>query len=68
MKIHPSITLKRITDACERRLNSLDNPGFCYECGHEQEGCEPDAQNYRCEECDQHTVFGAEELLFMVQS
>lgn len=40
-----------------------DYIGFCAECGHEQDGCEPDARNYTCEECGKNTVFGAEELL-----
>jgi hypothetical protein len=63
MKIHPLITEQRIFDACNRRVNSLDNPGFCLECGNEQGGCEPDARRYECEACGEHRVYGAEELL-----
>ena len=66
MKIHPSITLKRVMNAVERRDTSLDNPGFCLACGEEQEGCEPDARNYECDSCEKHQVFGAEEILFML--
>jgi hypothetical protein len=29
MKLHPSITVNRVCDAVERRMTSLDNPGFC---------------------------------------
>lgn len=61
--IHPSLTLKRVTDAVERQMTSLDNPGFCLACGEEQEGCEPDARQYECEACGARRVYGAEELL-----
>jgi len=37
--------------------------GFCLACGAERDGCEPDAQNYECESCGEHRVFGAEELM-----
>jgi len=37
--------------------------GFCLECGFEQDGCEPDARNYKCEYCGADEVFGAEEIL-----
>ena len=63
MKIHPSITEDRILEACERRMTSLDDPGFCLACGNEQGGCEPDARAYECEACGEHAVYGAEELL-----
>jgi hypothetical protein len=63
MIIHPSITPDRIFEACERRMTSLDNPGFCLACGNEQGGCEPDARRYECEACGEPRVYGAEELL-----
>jgi hypothetical protein len=66
MKIHPSITDDRIVEACERRLYTLDNPGFCLACGIEAEGVEPDARRYQCEACGEHAVYGADELLFRV--
>lgn len=65
MKIHPSITQDRIVEAVERRMSSLDNPGFCIECGEDAEYCEPDARRYRCEYCEARGVYGAEELLLM---
>jgi hypothetical protein len=61
--VHPSITEARIVEACERWMTSLDNPGFCLACGHEQGGCEPDARRYECEACGEPRVYGAEELL-----
>jgi hypothetical protein len=40
-----------------------DDTGICVLCGHEQDGCEPDARKYACESCGRKAVFGAEELL-----
>lgn len=39
--------------------------GFCLSCGAEASCVEPDARNYKCEECGEYQVFGAEELLMM---
>jgi len=39
--------------------------GFCIECGAEKECCEPDAREYRCDECGEMTVYGAEEIIMM---
>jgi hypothetical protein len=65
MKLHKSLTLGRIQSAVERSYETTDNPGFCIYCGNEQEGCEPDAENYECDECGRDGVFGAETLLIM---
>lgn len=65
MKLHPSITVDRVLEAAMRQKVSLDNPGFCTACGHEQDGCEPDARNHKCESCGEQKVFGADELLMM---
>ena len=66
MKIHRSITAARVSEAVERQLSSLDNPGFCLVCGEEAEGCEPDARKYECEHCGENAVYGAEELLMRI--
>lgn len=66
MKIHPDVTIKKVVDAVKRQHDSLDNPGFCVECGEEAEGCEPDARRYKCEYCGARGVYGAEELLIMM--
>ncbi len=63
---HSTLTDDAIMDACDRRLGSLDNPGFCLICGAEQDGCEPDAQNYECESCGAEQVFGCEELMMEI--
>jgi hypothetical protein len=60
---HASITIERVTEACEREMFSLDNPGFCLGCGEEADGCEPDAREYQCESCGERKVYGAAELL-----
>jgi hypothetical protein len=57
---------ERVADAVDRRMRTLDNPGFCIACGSEQDGCEPDARHYECEHCGEHEVYGADELLFKV--
>lgn len=58
---------ERVVDpeAVLRAAESGEYTGFCVECGHEQDGCEPDARRYCCESCDADAVYGAEELLLM---
>ena len=63
---HKSITDQAIIDAVDRRMNDLDNPGFCLICGSEADGVEPDARNYTCEACGAEQVFGADELLLVI--
>lgn len=46
-----------------RAIESGESVGFCKECGHKQDGCEPDARNYKCESCGAMAVYGAEEML-----
>lgn len=50
-------TLSQVT---ESRHESL---GWCRSCGAECDGCEPDAQNYHCEECGDDEIYGGEEYL-----
>lgn len=66
MKLHPSLTIFRVEDAVERRMSSLDNPGFCIACGADADGCEPDAREYECEACGEAAVYGADELLMEI--
>lgn len=63
IKLHASVTLKRVIEMVRRYRASLDNPGICLVCGAEAEGCEPDACGYECESCGDPGVYGAEELL-----
>lgn len=64
-KIHESVSLTRVMEACNRYDTSLDNPGICLACGQDQDGCEPDARGYTCEACDEPQVYGASEILLM---
>jgi len=61
--VNKAITAEVVMEAVERHNNSLDNPGFCIECGAEAEGCEPDMRKGTCESCGAKAVYGAEELL-----
>ena len=63
MKMHKSLTADVLTDAAERQMFGLDDPGFCIKCGEEQGGCEPDAEKYECESCGTPTVYGAMRIL-----
>lgn len=60
MNIHPSISVDEIENAVRESLFGMDNPGFCNACGAGADGVEPDAQNYECECCGAHEVYGAE--------
>ena len=39
--------------------------GVCIECGNIQSGVEPDAENYECEVCEKHTVYGVEQAVLL---
>jgi hypothetical protein len=45
----------------------LGSPGVCISCGYldEYAGCEPDARDYFCPDCEQNTLYGLEEALLM---
>ncbi|MDP3598442.1 MAG: hypothetical protein Q8S75_15770 [Nitrospirota bacterium] len=40
-----------------------DGSGFCLACGEESSDVEPDARDYRCEDCGATQVYGAEEII-----
>ncbi len=66
MHIHKSVTAKRIHRLAKQSMFGLDSPGVCVACGDDAEGVEPDAEGYTCETCGEDSVFGAEQLLFVV--
>ena len=39
--------------------------GLCLACGAFRDCCEPDARKYRCEECNENQVYGANEIMMM---
>ena len=55
--------MERVMQAVKECWTTTANIGFCIECGYEQDGCEPDAEGYKCENCGKHTVSGAEQCL-----
>ena len=55
------IDMDRILEA----VQGDEQVGFCVKCGAEKYGVEPDARKYKCEECGERAVYGAEELLMM---
>jgi hypothetical protein len=69
--MHPSLTVDRIVRAVQRNMRDCDSyTGFCTTCGRKaKQNVEPDARDYPCgfKSCGQSTVYGAEELLLMVQ-
>ena len=65
MNVHKSVTSERILEAASRQMAGTDNPGICVKCGDECDGCEPDAERYRCEACGSYSVYGAELLLMI---
>jgi hypothetical protein len=60
---HPSLTDELLWAAARRQMMSLEDPGFCISCGHQQGGVEPDARRHICESCGARQVYGAEELV-----
>ncbi len=64
--LHPSITPDRVERMVMDNMFGLSNDGICKHCGETQDGCEPDAQGYYCEDCGHHAVYGAEELLMEI--
>ena len=50
-------------DLLAAAMNQDEYLGFCKKCGFEQDGCEPDAENYKCEDCGAMAVTGAELLV-----
>lgn len=61
-----ALDMDRVLAAAEDSMFGMGNIGFCVRCGHEQDGCEPDARRYECEECGERAVFGASEIVLMV--
>ena len=50
--------IKGVNRAIATQYTSLDNPGFCFTCGEETDGVEPDAKGYECPTCGGYNVYG----------
>lgn len=57
---------KQILEAVQRQMTTLENPGFCLKCGSLEGSCEPDARRYKCGTCGEMSVYGAQELMWML--
>lgn len=69
--IHPSLTAAKVARAVRSNMTGDTFIGFCIACGRKaKQPCEPDARAYPCQfkACGKNAVYGAEELLFMVQA
>ena len=47
---------QEVLEAAEESMFGMENLGFCIDCG---------AEHYECEECGEHKVYGAPELVLM---
>ena len=59
-----------IIELTDSELSSLmweGGEGFCTTCGSQQSGVEPDAEGYKCENCEELSVSGVEQLLLLCQ-
>jgi len=63
VKLHRSVTAKRIQELAQASIFGESNTGLCLECGADAHGVEPDASKYFCESCNRKSVYGAELLL-----
>lgn len=66
MDRHESVTEERVLEMAQSSMFGTCNDGICFACGAEQGGCEPDARNYKCDNCGASEVFGAEEAMIMI--
>jgi DNA-directed RNA polymerase subunit RPC12/RpoP len=49
----------------QEAYRSGESVGYCLACGAKVTGIEPDAREYKCEECDSRCVYGIEEVVLM---
>jgi len=56
MSAKPTVTMDEANDG---------TLGVCLACGNVQNGCEPDARKYKCEDCGEMEVYGIEEAVMM---
>lgn len=67
MRLPLGLTEDEIEEAArESMFGCGEYTGFCLKCGATAYGVEPDARNYKCDECGAMEVYGAEEVLLML--
>jgi tRNA(Ile2) C34 agmatinyltransferase TiaS len=64
--LHPSITPDRVEELLRASVMDEERVGICRACGEEQYDVEPDAEGYRCHECEAFAVTGVEVLAMEV--
>ena len=57
------LTQEEVLEAAEQEMYGMENDGFCLACGAQRGDCEPDAENYECDECGENEVFGAAQII-----
>lgn len=62
----PLVSEEQLLATAMELVEEDDCMGLCHHCGEVQWGCEPDARAYKCDACEKHTVFGAEESMMML--
>jgi len=62
-KTESILSTDAVVEAGYREMCGTENPGFCIACGAENDGCEPDASFYTCEECGLPMVFAPAEII-----
>lgn len=63
MKVSNQHIVQQAVDLLE---SGEDTTGVCHNCGEIQDGVEPDAEKYECENCGVKAVYGAEQTLIML--
>lgn len=61
-KLHAKI-IRKAMELCRINFTTTQNLGICLNCGHVQDGVEPDAVGYECDECGKESVCGPDEVL-----
>ena len=56
---------QEVFEAAEATMFGMENIGFCIACGADHYGIDQDARKDECEECGEHKVYGAPELVIM---
>ena len=60
MKLPKGLTIEDVMEYCED-----GTVGFCMSCGELADGVEPDAERYECDNCQNESVYGAEQIIIM---
>lgn len=62
-KLVAIVGVETILDASNRTIFGNDFLGYCLSCGTEHDSVEPDAEEYECENCGEHQVYGIENII-----